>query len=377
MATNMDVLSTLAVLSNPQSDTAQAQAALPTQVSGWRELLQIGDRQHILPTIWKSLSNRGLTKEVSPEGATIMEASSHRAAALNSALMHTADKIMDAAREEKIQIIPIKGLHFIEKYYSIDEREMSDADFLVRVGDAERLLPFMKNLGLLPDNGQFSERFLLRYGSELKFRAPASAVNLLVECRWSLPHSAPMKNVFPIPEEDFWRRAVTDDAGAMTLCPEDHLILVAFHLAILHSFSRLLWLSDMHRIIRSETIDWDAIASRALKYRIAGAVYYALKYTREFFGTEIPEGPLRRLKPRIETVTRSMVSRCMQGEKHIPEMGVVRVLVPDDILGYLRAAFFPGLDYVAMRDGTSRAGAFRRIAGHPARFAAWFVSGKK
>lgn len=368
----MEPLRALARLTNPFPDAN----ALPTDTDAWRALLRAAERQRLLPTLRYQLSKQGLLPKLPNDFATVLDRATHAAAAMNAVLFRTADDVRREALREGVTFAPLKGLYLADRHYAHEERAMLDLDFLIRKEDIARCETIMERLGFSPLTEGLPLDFEKRFGSELKFQKKISDFTVVVECRWDMTTGAPMRKLFNIDMNAFWRRAVTGPGGAATLSREDHLLFMAFHLAVLHSFSRLLWMCDIHRLVTLDAPNWNAVAERAQSYGIAHIVYYALKFTREYYGTALPDEIMRRMRPDRETISPQTIERCLVSEGHIPELGFVRMILSGSRMRYASAMLFPGLDYLAARHGTSRAGAIMRMASRPFQMASLLLRGK-
>ena len=83
------------------------------------------------------------------------------------------------------------------------------------------------------------------------------------------------------------------------LAPEDNLLQVALHTAK-HSYVRAPGFrlhSDVDRIVRFQTINWEIFLKTVVKLKLKTAVYFSLYFARELLETPIPDSVFVKLKP--------------------------------------------------------------------------------
>jgi hypothetical protein len=86
---------------------------------------------------------------------------------------------------------------------------------------------------------------------------------------------------------------------ARLLSPEDNLLQVALHTAK-HSYVRAPGLrlhTDVDRIVRAQSPDWDRFLALAASLQVRTATYYALEIPRQICGTPIPPDVCEQLAP--------------------------------------------------------------------------------
>ena len=79
---------------------------------------------------------------------------------------------------------------------------------------------------------------------------------------------------------------------------EDGLLITCLNLAK-HRYNGLIWFCDVRETFNKSRhlLNWDRLIRRARDKKIDEVVYYALYYTKQFQGSEIPESALRDLRP--------------------------------------------------------------------------------
>lgn len=169
---------------------------------------------------------------------------------------------------------------------------------------------------------------------ELQWRAVAG--------RWIRPEQEPSS-------EDLMKRSVpVSGTSVRILFPEDNLLQVALHTAK-HSYLRAPGIrlhTDVDRIVRYQSIDWNVFLKYALNFQVKTAVYFSLAIPKTLFGTPIPDEVLVRLKPPVwkEKLISSRIKKAglfNPDERKFGGLGYIlfNVLLYDDLNGLWKAVF--------------------------------------
>jgi hypothetical protein len=112
--------------------------------------------------------------------------------------------------------------------------------------------------------------------------------------RWIRPDQEPTA------EELMARSVAIEGTAVRLLAPEDNLLQVALHTAK-HTYVRAPGFrlhTDVDRIARRQTIDWQLFTERVIKLQVKTAVYFSLAIPKMIFGTPIPKRCCDRSGPR-------------------------------------------------------------------------------
>lgn len=102
-----------------------------------------------------------------------------------------------------------------------------------------------------------------------------------------------------IPMDELRHRAQTLRIGphkVSVLSPEDNLLYLCHH-NLTKGLVELYRFVDLHRILQTDTIDWETVRIRAQKYGLAHAVWLNGCVLEQIYGNCFPEGFLARLRP--------------------------------------------------------------------------------
>lgn len=101
----------------------------------------------------------------------------------NLFIKNQTDILLRRFEEQEIDVIPLKGVYFAEKYFGhIGARATSDIDLLVRFQDLHQAIDSVKALGFSVEEEPIPGHFHCSYSKRL----PHSPMPLVVELHWSL-----------------------------------------------------------------------------------------------------------------------------------------------------------------------------------------------
>lgn len=144
----------------------------------------------------------------------------------NIFIKNQIDQILYEFNERGINVIPIKGVYFAEKYFgNIGARATSDIDILVKVSDVEEAIDIVKKLGFSIEEEWIMDHFHCSFSKQL----PGSQVPLTVEIHWDLMKETTAN--FKI--DGFWEDALSrEDLPAVLELSDYH----TFYLMCLHGW---------------------------------------------------------------------------------------------------------------------------------------------
>jgi hypothetical protein len=257
------------------------------QVLDWSEVLCLADRHGVLPLVAHSLiesggveNARGLPPEIERSLRSAYEAN------LRRSLWFTAElaRIMRHFESWRLRALPYKGPVLAQAlYHDLALRSFSDLDFLISSADFERAKQILAEIGYRPaaELPRAAEGFWLRMGYERSFDSAAG--RNLVELQWAL---LPYFYSIDFPVDDLFARAgqtVVGGCEVPCLSPEDSLLALCLH-AGKHLWTRLIWLTDIAEMVRSQSrtqaIDYALLLSRAHTMgiiRILGVSFWLVK----------------------------------------------------------------------------------------------------
>lgn len=191
-----------------------------------------------------------------------------------------------------IAVIPLKGITLAHRLYGdIASRDRSvDVDLLVREKDKDRAGAALKELGY----ARAPADEISSYEWCHTFHKPRAR---MIELHWDITmmvrSTERIEGLWEGAEETKW-----EGVSFYDLKPEELLLYLSAHLVNSDSFRKLKYLCDIDRLIDKygNDIDWDALAEKAVKWRLRGSLYAALKVTDSIFDVNFPKDILGKLR---------------------------------------------------------------------------------
>lgn len=280
--------------------------ALPGSPSDWRALLDDAAFHGLAPLLSAWLGNRSSgesTDDVAHEAKRLFSESAKRHLALQVRLIELLDRF-DA---ESVPVLPLKGLTLAEGLYQDPAlRPSHDLDVFVRPADVPRALSLLQTLGYsLPYHLQrISPGALQRLDSEVRLLEPSGVA---VELHWAVSSN---DYPFELSLDTLWNDASERPlVGRVVpqLTSECLLLYLCVH-GTRHAWARLLWLSDIARLI-DRGIDWDRALELAQRTRCLRPLMLGVLLGHELLDAPVPPDVVRRcrgdstISPAVQTVS--------------------------------------------------------------------------
>lgn len=270
----------------PQSEkTARIASSLQFPIR-WNFLFRLAENHGLTCLLHQSLSEFRDTVPVSE----MRELDRRYESNLHKVLLTAREfiRILDCLNSLAIDVMPYKGLALAETLYGdIASRQAGDIDLLIHARDLPRIKNAVHDLGYTTHLAlsEKEEQAYLVSGYECAFDG-AAGKNLL-EVQWALqPHFYAVD--FDI-ERLFLRAKPVTVAGrnVRTLSLEDQILVLSVH-AAKHMWKRLIWLSDIARLMHLSTDDWNWIESQARDLGILRILRMTLLLAQHLLQAVIP-----------------------------------------------------------------------------------------
>jgi hypothetical protein len=289
----------------------------------WSVFLRLAEHHGVLPLAARHLIDhaRGLPTEIERVVRSGYEAN------LRRSLWFTAElaRIMQHFQREQLRAIAYKGPVLAQLLYGDPGlRSFSDLDFLISPADFERAKLALSEIGYRPatDFTPAVERLWLRTGYERSFDGAAG--KNLVELQWAL-----LPYFYGV---DFRRndlrgndlsienlmarsgRTVVGGCEVPCLSPEDSLLALCLH-AAKHVWMRLLWLTDIAETLRTQTINYSLVFSRARSLGITRMLGITFWLVKNVLHSELPQpaDDLIAADPQVPVLGREFAARLARG----------------------------------------------------------------
>lgn len=286
--------------------------------------------------------------EVPPEVLSTFKNLYASIAARNLLNVKALESLEPALQAEGIALMSLKGASLLGHVYAgMGMRPMTDLDLMVRVGDQARLQNLLAGLGYRRVSG--SGHLLDRNNVILDLHVHALNTDRI----------ANRSALFPSGMEPIWENSLPWKDGCCRLRrPDDvdNLLLLSQHI-MKHSFSGLIWLVDMHELLkdRDDTF-WERLFRRADHLGQKRALSYPLYLLDRLFGFRPPKGnALGSEIAALSRIERALLEPRAEGGQAMDRSGVLLALLCIDGLArriaFLRETLFPDRQVVAQEFG--------------------------
>ncbi len=283
-------------------------------------------------------------------------------ASKNALIFDELAKVLQSFHRSGLQVIVLKGAVLAERVYqNLALRPMLDVDLLAKKEDLLFLDKQLKALGYLPTDMSIDQvDFTSNYLTSLDYRSSQNSPSFHLHWHFvnsTIPNESYIKK---IRIENIWKEArQTTVAGVETreMAPHHLLIHLSEHaLRVTHSLNRLGLLYDIDQVLSFHRgkLDWERLIEDSIEFNLTRMVYLSLSFTSRFFGTEIPESVLPKLKPGRFTLGEKIFMSSIARNNHLPGSSYFVHLAMNK--GFFRKAkflsrtFFPPRKFIAQRN---------------------------
>lgn len=194
-------------------------------------------------------------------------------------LLHQFRRLLVAAEERGIDVVPLKGAHLITSVYPDggEGRFLGDVDYLVRPTDWNRTLELVAELGFVPRDPTGFERSLHQAGSHLDV---GSGSKILFEAHRYIFEPSRV----PIDHEGLWRRSRASDLEGVPcrrLSDEDHFVYTALHCGLHRLMSFETALKDLQMLLCHGSVDLEVVVRRAREWSATRVTWLCIESLRE------------------------------------------------------------------------------------------------
>ncbi len=265
----------------------------------WKKVLKFIHSNHIAPLIYHNLKDIKESHLIPKEAMDQLRKAYYVNLVRNMYFYEQLKRILDAFREEGIEVIVLKGAALAETVYDdIGLRYMGDIDLLVREQDLDRAEELMAKLGYFSYEGQHSkDSFKKNHRHLAPFYNQDNGIKVEIHRDIVNPGTP-----FYIDIRKLWDRAqgaIIGGVNTLALSHEDLIIHLCLHSFYSQPFKRgMRNLIDISQVVEyyDERINWDLIIKEAREGSFAFYIYYALYLAREIMDVKIKKEVLDALK---------------------------------------------------------------------------------
>jgi hypothetical protein len=255
----------------------------------WNKVLKSTLRHGISPLLYHTLKDIQESHLIPQEVMDRLRKDYYGNLVRNMFIYEQLKRILDAFREEGVEVIVLKGAALAETVYDdIGLRSMNDIDLLVREQDLDRAEELMAELGYFSYEGWRSKDWYRRNHHHLApFINQDNGIKIEIHRDIILPGKP-----FYVDIRKSWDRVqdiIIEGVNTLILSPEDLIIHLCLH-SSLQPFKRdIRNLIDISEVVSfyGERINWDLIIREAYEGNFTGFIYYPLCLARDILRMEI------------------------------------------------------------------------------------------
>ncbi len=156
---------------------------LPDDDKNYEEMLLSEEIPCISPQLYILLKEQNLIDQTPKFFQDYIKESHTQTLYKNLFIKHQTDKIFQELDRVKVEVIPLKGVFFSERYFGeLGARPTSDIDLLVNGSSVHNAIESMEELGFILEEQPLTGHFHCTLSKEL----PGSLVPLCVEIHWDI-----------------------------------------------------------------------------------------------------------------------------------------------------------------------------------------------
>ena len=271
---------------DPEESSLSAGRETMTTSLDWGSLIRKSALEGVTPLVYRNL--KPLRGVVPGEVLDELRSVYYRNALRNELLFRTASVLLRQVRGAGLRVAVTKGARLaLSLYPDPGLRAFADIDLLVHPGDWPLLQKILEEQGFKAISARQSrfdpkKRFL-----HWTFSPYYCLGDLFIEL-----HFVYLGLHLPfLSEEDLWASAGTVESGELeitVLSPEYELCYLCLH-ALQHSYSRLLWLTDIAEHATRGKVDWDRAARICRNEGITAGVRHGLDLVNALWPGSLPD----------------------------------------------------------------------------------------
>lgn len=253
--------------------------ALPKDVGFYKQALEDIEFFEIHSQIYYLLKQQGKLEQTPAFFQEQLKQRYNETLYLNMFIRNQTEQVLKAFEGAGINVIPLKGVTFAEKYFGhIGARGTSDIDLLIKAPSLEKAIDCVKALGYMVEEEYIPSHFHCSFSKEL----PGSSVPLTVEIHWDLLK----ENTSHLQIEEFWSQAkpVKSYSYIMELSDYHTFYMICLH-GWKHNLNSLKYFIDIMQMIYvlSNKLDYIALVKDAASHKTLRRIVRILSIVYNLF----------------------------------------------------------------------------------------------
>jgi len=249
----------------------------------WDHLVILAGMQGVDGFVYYHMNYLGLLNILPESVLGKLEGSYAQTRKRTLAILNEAEVLSSSLEQARVPVIALQGLSLINKIYQDPGlRQLGDIDLMVKPDYKIKLKELLFQAGYCSPYPTYPDLL--------------SKADILIDIHTHVLNLERIKSRRYLFCEDLtpmWENATSlfnQPNGLLTLDPYDNIIALAAH-ALKHSYSRLIWLVDLHEyLIRwaDNTNGWEEMVERAQFWHQEKVILYALILIEKIFDLKIP-----------------------------------------------------------------------------------------
>jgi hypothetical protein len=245
----------------------------------WIRIEEISSEEGVTGILYKNLKD----SDVPQSALASLKNYYLSTAARNIVNINALDQLEDALRSERIEVMTLKGASLLNTIYpDIGMRPMGDLDLMVKPREQARFVDLLYSLGYKVD------RLFPHF-----FKKDRVVIDLHMHAL-NIDRIASRTDLFPTGMDPVWRNSVPWEEDHQWLRrPDDmdNILLLSQH-CMKHSFSKLIWLVDILKLIRNKDVMfWAGLLKRSNYLGQGKSLSYTLYLLDRIFSIKPTTGP--------------------------------------------------------------------------------------
>jgi hypothetical protein len=295
-----------------------------SQLHNMQLLITYALRQGTLPLLYLTLRKIKVRDKITT--LLLDQTRPHYMHIVQNNMRKTAELLSLCSRfeDEGMQVLPVKGpaLAMIA-YHDITHRQFSDLDILVHRKDFRKIAQILMERSYTPHFpiADFQgDKALFEMNNDCPFYRKEKGLS--VEIHWDFFRK------LALPTEKFspWTHTVKvplNHAEISTLSHEMHLLYHALH-GSKHIWERLIWIVDIDRFIRSQTLDWEKIIVTAESLGAKKMFLLGPALAHKYFSTPLPTEIHTQIQKAKLSSVMAFIDEEFQRDNPTPEESLVK-----------------------------------------------------
>jgi hypothetical protein len=234
-------------------DLYNSSCLLPADEKVYKEMIADHDFISVAPQVYHLLKEQGRLEATPLFFQEHLKTKFKRAFYQNLFIKNQTEQILKRFEEEAIEVIPLKGPFFAEKYFGhLGARSTTDIDLLIKLPDLEQAKLIVKKLGFSIEEDFIPEHFHCSFSKVL----PGSLIPLTVELHWHVL----IEETTRLDVNELWNEAVNVASyqNVKELSPYHTFYFMCLH-SWRHNLSSLRHFMDIIQLIHTlkDGLDFD------------------------------------------------------------------------------------------------------------------------